>query len=214
MHRFLTAALCAASLALPSTASASVLISNLAEPLRGTTVVDNGLWAAQSFYNDPSTSQLVSIRTVLGEALDAPDVFAELRQGSTTGAVLTAFALPTLAGALSVRTLTPLSAVTLSPSETYYLIMGVRGGGSFGWSYAQGNGFVGTGGFGIYEYSTDQAGSWTNYGADNPYLMEVNVLAGAVPEPGSWLLLVVGLGGVGAVMRRGRTRVHAVARPG
>lgn len=192
------------ALAMAPAASATVLVSNLDEPVRATTQIDNGLWAAQSFYNDGTSSQLVSIRTMLGAAFDAPDAFAELRLGSTSGLVLASFAMPSLTGAISARTLSPLATVMLAPGEKYFLILGVSGGGGFGWSYAEGNAFTGTGAFGNYEYSTDQAASWTNFGGANPYLMEVNVIAGAVPEPGAWALMIAGFGLAGAAMRRSR----------
>lgn len=200
-----------ASYVFGSAAFASVLVSNIDEPVRGTTAVAGDLWAAQAFQNDGTASQLTSIRTILGEATGAPDAFAELRLGSTTGAIVATFALPGLTGASSARTLTPLGAVMLAPNATYLLIMGVHGGGSFGWSYAEGNAFTGTGFFHQYEYSFDQAGTWTNYGGDNPYLMEVNVAAAVVPEPASWALLIAGFGAIGAGKRRTRQKPAPVA---
>lgn len=193
-----------AALATTHMASATVLLSNLGEPVRGTTIVDGSFWAAQGFSSDGSASTLQSIRTVLGGAMDNPSAFAELRVGSTSGTVVTTFAIPSLAGAGSVRTLTPLGATALAPNATYYLVLGVNGGGSFGWNYAEGNASTGPGSFANYEYSTDQGASWTNFGGDNPYLMEVNVLAEGVPEPTSWALLILGFGAIGATLRRRR----------
>lgn len=207
----LKTALCALSLLESPAAAASVLLTNLGEPVRGTTALAGDLWAAQSFQNDGSASQLVSIRTMMGAADGSPDAFAELRQGSSSGAVLATFAMPGLAGAISARTLSPLGSVLLAPNATYFLIMGVRGAGSFGWSYAEGNASAGTGFFQNYEYSFDQAASWTNYGSDNPYLMEVNVAGGIVPEPAVWALMIAGFGLVGAAMRRTRAQVTYAA---
>ncbi len=208
MHLLERLLLCCAAVAVAPTASATVLVSNIGEPRRATTTIDGGFWAAQGFFNDGSASTLTSIRTVLGDATGIPNAFAELRQGSTLGAVVASFALPSLAGPSSARTLAPLGVVSLAPNETYYLIMGINGPGSFGWSYAEGNAFIGTGGFVNYEYSTDQGVSWVNFGGDNPYLLEVNVMAGAVPEPAAWLLMIAGLGATGAAMRKRRARLR------
>lgn len=200
---------CSAALAMSAPASAVVLLSNLSEPIRATTTIAYGLWAAQGFVNDGTTSSLVSIRTVLGQGAGMPGAFAELRQGSTTGALLTTFVMPALAGADSVRTLAPVSAVSLMPGETYYLLMGALGTGTFGWSYAEGNASTGPGAFANYEYSTDQGASWANFGADNPYLMEIEVRPSvAVPEPATWLMLIAGFGAVGGAMRRRRVRLR------
>lgn len=197
-------ALVALALASPLLASASqaeVLLSNLAEPTRDTTAVSDVLWAAQSFFNDGDSHHLTNIRAVVGGASGDPDVLAELREGSTTGTLLSTFALPSFGGAYSARTFTPLSNVTLNPGGTYFFILGVTGGG-FGWSYAKGNNQVGTASFGQYEYSDNQAATWTNFGADNPYLVEVNV--GSVPEPGVWGMMILGFGLAGTAVRRRR----------
>ncbi|MBL8773944.1 MAG: PEPxxWA-CTERM sorting domain-containing protein [Phenylobacterium sp.] len=190
----------AAVLAAAPAARADVLLSNLAEDLRSTSPLSDALWAAQAFTNDGESHVLTSIRAVVGDASGDPDAFAELRAGSPTGALLTTFALPALGGALGVRSFTPLVSVTLDPGETYVFVLGVTGGG-FGWSYAEGNGQVGTGSFGAYYYSEMQGADWTNFGGDNPFFMEVNV-SGAVPEPAAWALMILGFSATGAMLRR------------
>ncbi|WP_411289087.1 choice-of-anchor R domain-containing protein [Phenylobacterium sp.] len=205
-----TALAFAAALAAAPAAHAEVLLTNLGEPIRATTVVDIDNWAAQSFVVDANSWSLTSIRTVAGDQVDEPGVFAELRKGSTTGAVVTAFGLPSFLGAQSVRTFTPLSATTLSAGATYYFILGVTGGGSVGWSYAEGNDQTGPGTFGNYEYSFDQAATWTNFGGDNPYLMEINVAG--VPEPAAWALMILGFGVAGVALRRSRARTASCSR--
>ena len=114
--------------------------------------------------------------------------------------MLTTFALPSFTGALSARTFMPLSAVTLDPGATYVFILGATGGG-VGWSYAEGNGQIGTGTFGPYVYSEDQGANWDFSGGEaNPFYMEVNVAG--VPEPAAWALMILGFGAAGAMLRR------------
>src|SRR5688572_3049645 len=127
-----TALAFAAALAAAPAAYADVLVTNLGEPIRDTTEVNLDLWAAQAFIVDANSWSLTNIRTIVGDQVDAPDVFAELREGSTSGAVVTSFALPSFVGPQSVRTFTPLSATTLNAGATYYFILGVTGAGQVG----------------------------------------------------------------------------------
>jgi hypothetical protein len=184
-------------------AQAVTLVSNIGEQIRATTTLDSSLWAAQSFVNDGSVWSLSNIRAVLGGEADNPTLVAELYKGTTSGALLTSFTLPGLSGGQSIRTLLPHNAVTLTPGDTYWLVLGVIGGGSFGFSYAEGNNQTGLGAIGGYQYSFDQGGSWGSIGSDNPYLFEVNVAAlGAIPEPAGWAMMIVGFAMIGAVARR------------
>lgn len=190
----------AAALSLSQVAAAEVLVSNLAQPTRDTSVLSDQLWAAQSFFNDGVSHTLTSIRTVVGGAAGNPAIFAELRDGSVTGTVLTTFSLPSFTGAFTARNFMPLSSVTLNPDGKYFFILGLAGG-SVGWSYAEGNGQVGPGVMGNFEYSENQGASWADFGFDNPYLMEVNV-GSTVPEPAIWTLMILGLGMAGGALRR------------
>ena len=192
----------AIALLIAPVANAGVLVSNITEPERSTTIVDTSLWAAQSFVNDGTTSTLVNIRSVVGDLLGGPSVTAELRAGTETGTLLTTFSMPSFAGTHSARTFNPLSSVTLNPGMTYWFILGVSGRGSVGWTYAEGNNQVGTGSLGNYSYSANQGASWGSAGGVNPYLIEVNVRSGAVPEPATWAMMLLGLGLAGAVLRR------------
>ena len=100
-------ALCALLLAAPAAAQADILLSNLAEERRDASVLSEDLWAAQSFVNDGDMWTLTSIRAVVGDQTESPDIFAELRDGSVTGALLTTFTLPGFSGPESVRTFLP-----------------------------------------------------------------------------------------------------------
>ena len=210
--RFTPLAFAAAVIVAAPSAHADVLLTNLGEPESATTIVTEDLWAAQSFANDGNTWTLTSIRTVVGDAVGAPNVFAELREGSVTGTVLTAFSLPSFAGAHSVRTFTPLTETTLTPGGLYYFILGLTGADSeIGWTYALGNNQSGPGAFQNYEYSEDQGATWTNFGEINPYLIEINVEAvgAGVPEPAAWALMILGFGAAGSVLRSRRRAAAA-----
>jgi hypothetical protein len=196
-----TAALAAA----PAAANATVLVSNLAEPVGPTTLMEVNLWASQSFVVDGSNWTLTDITTVVGDLTGDPSIVAELHDGTETGAILTTFALPSFAGPTSARTFTPLSAVTLNAGGTYWFTLRNTGSGSYGWTYALGNGQTGTGSLGAYSYSDDQGATWgvcCGSGTDNPYLFEVNVRPVAVPEPASWALMILGFAAAGSALRR------------
>lgn len=78
----------------------------------------------------------------------------------------------------------------LDTSTRYFFVLGALGRGSYEWSYAEGNGFVGPGSFSQYEYTFDGGGLWGTFGTDNPFHMQVNVTnPTAVPEPGALALL-------------------------
>jgi hypothetical protein len=183
-------------------AHADVLLSNLTEPKNDTTELTADFWASQAFVVDGANWTLTDIRTVVGELTGAPSIVAELHEGTETGAVLTTFALPSFAGPTSARTFTPLSKVTLNAGGTYWFTLRNTGSGTYGWTYAVGNGQTGTGSLGAYSYSEDQGATWgcCGSGTDNPYLFEVNVAA--VPEPGTWALMILGFAAAGTALRR------------
>jgi hypothetical protein len=180
-------------------ASAAVLVSNLDQPVRGTTVVADDLWASQGFTTDSLARTLSSVTLVLGSATAGATLFAELHVADPTGALIASFALPDLSGALAEVTLLPGGPTTLDPGTTYYIVIGATGG-SFGWSYAEGNMQSGAGSIADYRYSSDLGASWGPGGFENPYLIEV--ATEAVPEPGNWALMIAGFGLIGLSLRR------------
>lgn len=185
-----------------STATAAVLVSNLAEPLRDASPIGNPgtlppppvgdwSWATQSFAPDNTGYDLVSIEAIVGNGTlnPLPSVVAELHDDNAgdVGALITTFTTPDVSGAPSARTFTPDNPVTLSANTTYWFVLGVQspGDGTFFWSYAQGNGSTGPGALLSYAYSSDSGGTWVNFGSDNPFFVRVNV----VPEPASAAVL-------------------------
>jgi len=161
-------------------ATAQPLLDNLDQPIQAATVFGtlkaDAIWAAQSF-GSHSTFRLVSIEVPLGNAIDSPDAFAELRRGEDpTGPAIAIFPLPALSETgLELVTLVPDTDVVIEPDVLYWLVTGTVTVGSYEWSYAMGNLFVGSGYFGSYWYSFDLGATWIDFGGDNPYHIRVNV---------------------------------------
>lgn len=196
---------------------ATILVSNMAEPLRDVTQIqqDPDLlaippiplpWAAQSFNTDHHTYTLTSVVALLGGRVADPTVVAELRNDSGTqlpGALITTVSLGAVStGATTPTTLTPVSAVNLVANTQYWLVLGALGGGSYKLEYAEGNQQTGVGSFGNYAYSDDRGANWTNFGIDNPYKLEVNVAP--VPLSGVGACFALGSIGMAALRRRAR----------
>lgn len=178
-----------ATLCASTVASADVIVTNLAEPLRATTEIGNNpnpvpppstaplwSWAAQSFTTDALSYGLTSISIIGGEAQAGPVIVAELRENNAgaIGALITTLNVGDFTGAPSARVLTPAAPVTLSASTTYWVVLGSQapGDGTLGWSYAATNNAVGTGTIGQYADSQDSGVTW-NYGSKFPYFIQV-----------------------------------------
>jgi hypothetical protein len=201
----LSIAMLACGAALPC--AAAVLVGNLDQPTRATTIVpiDQG-WAAQSFATGAASEVLSAIDVLVGLRSGTPVVVAELHADSADGpgALLATFSVPLLpSGTPQPVALTPDIAAVLAPFSTYWLVMGTSGAGAFGWSYAQGNASNGPGALGAYAYSPDQGASWSGFGTDNPYQLQVEV--SAVPEPANAAMLALGLGLLGVQTWRSRS---------
>ena len=188
-----------------SAARADILVENLLEPQRGTTIVTTDFWAAQSFVTAGDAVTLQSVELWLGLRDGDPGVTAELRTDSASGPAgsLASFGLPSLStGATQIELLPSVPQVALAANTTYWIVLGATGAGSFGWTYAQGNNQTGPGALGYYGYSGDGGANWGSFGTDDPYLVRVNVAA--VPEPAGVVMLLAGLTLIAALRRRHR----------
>jgi len=204
LHRLALAAVVAVVVPI-SAARADILVDNLLEPQRGTTIVTADFWAAQSFVTAGSAVTLQSVELWLGRRDGDPLLTAELRADSASGPAATqaSFGLPLLApGATQIELLPSLPPVALAANSTYWIVLGVTGAGSFGWTYAEGENQTGPGALGNYNYSSDGGASWTSYGNLNPYLVRVNVTA--VPEPAGVATLLAGMALIAALRQRRR----------
>lgn len=213
IRRILAAGVCLAVLGGAPCSAAVILVSNLGEPTRDVTGIYSevpgapGQWAAQAFVTDASSYTLSSLDTLLGNLVGSPTVVAELHaQGGPfdVGTLLTTFNVPALGSSQSLVSLTPTSLVTLAPNSTYWIVFGVTGPGTLGWSYAQGNNQAGPGSLGAYGYSADNGATWGTFGTDDPYQIRVlvdPVTTMVVPDPASWVLLLLGLTGLAAWRR-------------
>lgn len=195
-------------LLLAGTASATVLVDNLAEPIQNPAHVRNEFWSAQSFITPGggAWSTLESLTLRLGVLTDSPAISAELRADSASGpgALLTTFTLPPLdTGPTRNELLLPTTSVTLAPESTYWVVLSVSGPGSLDWSYSATNGYSGEGSFGYYAYSLNQGALWQDFGLEGPYLMRVVT---AVPEVAPATLLLSGLALLGWLGSRRQTR--------
>ena len=192
----------AASLSGVSAAAATVLVSNLAQPTRDMNVLPTDGWAAQSFITDGASYSLSSVQVLLGNLLGSPPIVAELHTGDAfkPGATLTTFSVakvPVGSPEPVNLTLTPIGSVTLDAGTNYWLVLGASSlAGTFTWSYAEGNVTTGPGFLGGYNYSADSGATWTNFGSDNPFQLQVNASPVPLPAPvwlfGTGLLTLLG----------------------
>lgn len=164
-------------------AHADILIDNLSQPTSATSILPSDNWAAQSFVTAGDPVRLLSVELPIGLAVSGRSIFAELHADAgpqQVGATLASFVLPVVStDALQIELLPALPSQKLAPDTTYWVVLGVVGGGSFGWSYALGNASGGPGTLANYAYSTDAGATWLSYGNADPYQMRVNVRVGA-----------------------------------
>ncbi|MDX2131865.1 MAG: choice-of-anchor R domain-containing protein [Planctomycetota bacterium] len=173
---------CACALAagsFSSSARADVLIDNVGEPTRDTTifstVAPDDIWGAQAFLVSRRYT-LDSVQMLLSGTQAGSDVVIELREGADpSGVAVATFTLPPLPpGGPEVVTLVPDAPFTLLPNTQYWIVIGVQSAGAIGWSYADGNANSGTEAIAAYSYSFDMGVTWGVQGTDNPYQFRID----------------------------------------
>ena len=205
-----------AALATASSHANTVLVSTLGEPDRigtdGSPIANPQYWAAQEFRTDGDSHLLSSIQAWVGDGLNAPVVVAELRAATASGEIdltpsglIDTFAAPGVSGARSARSFAPLSLDMLAPNTSYWFELGVAPGpGTFNWMYIETSTYTGIGSIPVVNSVADSSDGGATFVyhdlASRPYKFQVNV--SSVPESGSLLLMLAGLGTL-ALARRG-----------
>ena len=202
-----------------------VIVSNLNEPhslydtiLPFTTGGSPGFAAAQEFKTGPNDYKLAQILVNLGN-LDPGNnneftLSATLRADNNdvpSSVVLTEFSYDTksipTSGFANVA-FNPASLLSLTSGTNYWFVLSSSSAsGSVGWSFANTTGSSGPGTLPLFNNSTDGGATWhvpsfTPAPGAGPYLIQVN----AVPEPTSYVLGIIGFGGVFLVTRSSSIR--------
>jgi len=195
-QRLAAVAVLALSPLLAVPAAATVVVDNLTESIRDTTVVTESFWAAQSFGTGTASGLLDPVTLVLGSLIGGPVISATVHgPGGPASAAIGTLTVPPLSTTQQLpESLMPAAPISLAAGTLYWLVLTAAGPGSYGFSYADSNTHSGVGSFGNYEYSTDGGATWENFGSDFPYLAQVSV--SAVPEPAAALLAMLGLAAI------------------
>ena len=169
----------------------------------------------QSLFGQNLTFSIRKGGALTGNVAGGTMVWSGTQAVTTSGLGLIDFALP--------------EAIILEEGETYFLNFSFGGSSDANFYYTEGGspsydapGFSGVNG--VADGNTDaplipriELGGETppyHYGGAEFELIspggDINV-SGAVPEPGTWALMILGFGGAGAVLRRRRAQVLATA---
>jgi len=203
--------LCAlAVLALPSSAGASILYSNLASPNSLSSVsLSSTAWAANGFTTDGNVYTMSDVIVALEGVARGGSVTVSLynKVGSAPGSSLaTVGAIAD--SALSTSSFTQQQVNTnilLSPNTSYFIVLSGSSAAGVDALWERENGFSGTGVAGqIWATSADGGSTWSPHLVSSdfqPLLMQVDVLA--TPEPGT---VFGALGGLALILMGRRRR--------
>lgn len=156
----------------------------------------------------PSTDVTLTRLAIVGQAYYSPDVILQVFAGgasSPTGSALWTFSLvdmPSLPLPELGINLDPADTVSLSAGNQYWLQMTVADG-TYQWSQSTGTS--------VTAYScatTTGAGCSTAYTVPQLSIEGTELATGAVPEPATWAMMVIGFAAVGSAMRRSPARLR------
>ncbi len=195
-----------AALASAMQAHADVVVSNLTASHDGDLSIQNSSWQSQEFVTGSQSVQLSSIILPLSVLLPNGDYTgtAELvtnNNGLPGGSVLATFSIPTIAPSFptfNLYTLTPNSTTTLAANTDYWIVVQDFGPGGFRWGGTQ----TVTPSILNSASSSNQGASWTGPTWQPTGAFQLEVDASPVPLPASAWLMLSGLAGLGAMVRR------------
>ena len=213
------AALVLAALALwatrpPSAAADTVVLSdNITGVVSGGTEAATGSnWLASSFGTGDATSQLDSITLLLQNPVAGSAVLDLYTDGGQQPGTLvgTLTAPSSYLGPLVETTFTS-SGITLAADSTYWVVLSAASG-EFDWSWASSDSGTGVGFTDTWSQSLDGGSTWFTFVGPDSYPLQMIVTASAVPEPGSLVLLGLGVGLVLRPLCRRRRRSPSPVR--
>lgn len=182
----------------PEMRAQTSLSDNLTQNVDGADSISATDWAAGSFSVDGSTRLLHQVTLNIRQInVGAPvvDIYADdnLKPGAFLASLLNPPSIPTSFGDVIFEA----SNLTLAPLTRYWVVFHASGGGQYEWAWTASNSGTGNGFQKNWGVSFDSGSTWET-GTDAPMLMSVD----AVPEPGSFALVLLGLSGLWLRSRR------------
>lgn len=195
-------------LAVGGPAGAAAVFDNLSASSNGTDPAGSLGPLAESFTTGAGSFQLSDVKLLLGGSAAGADVRVSVTDDSsgnpgaeivTTGNISDSF----LTGALSVADFS--LSTNLAANTRYWVRLSTPNGDPVSWSWSLDASGVGVGG----GFFTNSNGRFPN--ANGPYQMQVSGSGFiGVPETSTWVTLVLGFAGLGAMVR-GRRKASASA---
>ena len=199
-----------ASLGLAATPGAwaqGVLSDNLANASGGRSMVLDTAWKAAQFttdgqaYNIRSVVLLMSGIQNVGSSAQV-DIYSDSGANKPGAAVGTLISPGSYTPGLTPTTFTS-PGVPLAASSSYWVVLKAPTGG-LGWSYT--TDYSGTGP-GFYPQSAETSDAGTIWSKRDGIVHQMTVNVDAVPEPGQWAIMVLGLAGYAACRRPAKAKV-------
>ena len=199
MKRFLPLAAMALPFAVAAPASAAITITASPGPVQpGENVLATSSTSAATMIGTTNqTSTLVSISSLNADVLTSTGSQGQARFEATDGSLDTANIFLTNGGTFTTAEFNLFSALTGTSSVQ----ISVNGGAAQTFSIGNGQNFFGitaTGGDTISSIAFNTNGA----GVADLRQLRVSGITAAVPEPGTWALMLLGFGAIGTALRR------------